>query len=212
MKDYIYYILFSIISYLVGSISFGIIYSKLKYKDDIRNYGSGNSGMTNTIRTFGKKSGFIVFIGDFLKGFLMVFLAGILTHSAICQALAGFFVVLGHIFPIFFKFKGGKGVATSGGIILAIEPIILPFMLTVFIIILFTTKYMSLASVAMGVLYPLFTIIKVFIVNESTANAMPKIILSVIVGALVIFMHRSNIKRLIAGTENKLGQRVKRDQ
>ena len=208
MKNIIMCVVFSVVSYLVGSLSFGVIYSRQKYKDDIRRHGSGNSGMTNTIRTYGKHAGAIVFLGDFLKGFLIVWLAGIVSHSPICQALAGFFVVMGHILPIFFGFKGGKGVATSGGVILAMNGYIFLILLLIFLAVVKKTKYVSLGSLIMCIMYPVLTIIFAVARLDFSVSSISKIILSVVLGIIVCYMHRTNIARLKNGTENKLGQKA----
>ena len=199
------YLFAVIIAYLLGSISFGIIISRLEHKDDIRKHGSGNAGMTNALRVYGKRTAAFVFVGDFLKGTLCVYLCSIITGSIIGAYLAGLFVILGHLFPVYFGFKGGKGVATAAGAILALDPIVLLMLAVPFVLILFTTYYMSLASITVAVLFPIFTAIRQFFwLKNPPEVCWITTIFAVVIGGLVIYMHRANIKRLCNGTENRL--------
>ncbi len=189
-------ILFALFGYLLGSVLFGDIISRIKGVD-IRNIGSGNVGATNVRRALGKKYGFLVFILDMFKGFIPVFLARNFNFSSWDMFLIAIAPVLGHIFPIFYKFKGGKGVATSFGVVLAINPLVAFFCLTIWLFILYTSKYVSLASmIAVVSSIPVFLLFR---------YDLPYIVLALCVSLLIIFAHRSNISRLMSGTEHKIG-------
>ena len=200
------YIIVSIIAYLLGSISFSIIISKKMAGFDVRDKGSKNAGSTNVLRTVGKKAAIITLICDCLKGviaILIAFIAGkIWTNldSALLVQLAGIFVVLGHTFPIFFKFKGGKGVATSLGVLLLTNWQIGLICLVFALVLMALTRFVSLGSVAAAILFPVLT---VFITNNHLVHG-NYIIFGIILAILVIFNHRENVKRLLTGTENKL--------
>lgn len=188
-----------VVPYLLGSLNFAIIISKVKYKTDIRSYGSGNAGATNMMRTFGKSAAALTFLGDALKAFV----AGMLGYALIGQYgayIAGLFCILGHMFPIFYRFKGGKGVVTAAISILLCNPIVFVILLVIFIIIVAFTKYISLGSVMAVLIYPLVLDRTNKLFNTPTGAY---IIIAILISALVIFMHRENIKRLLAGKENK---------
>lgn len=199
-------ILAGVLAYLLGSVSFGVLISKLAHKDDIRRHGSGNAGMTNALRVYGGKTAIWVFAGDFLKGGLAVWL-GLLLGGGYGQMAAALLVVVGHLFPVFFGFRGGKGVATAAGAILALSPLTLVILVVPFGLILLFTRYMSLAAITVAVLYPLIMLMRLYLYGGAweqwcmlaTATAM---------GGLVVFMHRSNIARLRNGTESKVGQKA----
>ena len=199
-------ILSALMGYLLGSLSFSIILSRLRYQDDIRRHGSGNAGMTNTLRTYGKGAGAVVFVGDFLKGSLAVVL-GQLIGGEMGGYLAGFFVVIGHLFPVFFGFRGGKGVATAAGMILLMDPPTLLVLLVPFVLIIVFTRYMSLASITVAALYPVVTLARMLLAGQETSMVLLGLLYSAVIGGLVIFMHRSNIKRLLRGEESKLGKK-----
>ena len=184
-----------IVPYILGSLNFAIIISKLFYRDDIRKYGSGNAGMTNMLRTYGKLPAAATLICDMLKGALSVWF-GMLIFADIGASIAGLFVVLGHMFPCFYKFKGGKGVATTAMVVLVTNPIVFAILFLVFLIIVIGTKYVSLGSVMCMLIYP-------FVLSRF-GNTGFNVICAAIVAALVIFMHRSNIKRLREGKESKI--------
>ena len=200
------YIIVAIVAYLLGSISFSVIISKKMAGFDVREKGSGNAGSTNVLRTVGKKAAIITLICDCLKGviaILIAFIAGkIWTNldSALLVQLAGIFVVLGHTFPIFFKFKGGKGVATSLGVLLLTNWQIGLICLVFALVLMALTRFVSLGSVAAAILFPVLT---VFITNNYLVHG-NYIIFGIILAILVIFNHRENVKRLLTGTENKL--------
>ena len=204
-------ILIAVISYLLGSLNFGVILSKFVKKDDVREKGSGNAGTTNMMRSYGKIFGILTIIGDIAKVIIAIEIAFRIlpadelkkifdllnTNPQIClKSFAGLFAVIGHIFPCFFGFKGGKGVATSGGMVIFVNWKIALILFTVFVINLFTTKYVSLGSIIMAVLYP---IMMWFFYKDLLL-----VVISCIFTLIVIIAHRENIKKLINGTENKI--------
>lgn len=189
--------------YLIGSFSSAYILGKLIMKADIRSYGSGNAGATNALRVFGKKIGLMVFILDILKGILAVYIGGkILGYDG--KILGGFFAVIGHMWPIFLKFRGGKGIATSFGMLLSIHWPTAIITLIGFIIVLLLSKYVSLASISACVLAP----IVIALVKEPFDRKF--FIAVLIIGITSIIKHRSNIRRLLNGQEYKLGEKVRR--
>ncbi|MBS4194115.1 glycerol-3-phosphate 1-O-acyltransferase PlsY [Lederbergia citri] len=181
-------------AYLIGSIPSGLIVGKVFYGIDIRQHGSGNLGGTNTFRTLGKKAGITVTLADILKGTIVIFLPalfGIDLHPLI----AGVFAVLGHMFPIFAGFRGGKAVATSGGVLLGYEPLLFILLVIVFLISLKFSKYVSLSSILAGlfaIIYSLFT------------RDLPLILVAIALASFVIIRHRTNIKRIMNKTEPKV--------
>jgi len=188
------YVIFAIIAYVIGSIPFGLIVGKLGYKIDIREHGSGNLGGTNTFRVLGVKAGLIVTIGDILKGTFASLLPWLLGLD-INILIVGIFAVIGHMYPIFARFKGGKAVATSGGVILAVEPILFVIMLATFFLMLYLTKYVSLSSMVTGVI----TVISAIILQN-----IGLVIVTSILTLFVIYRHRTNIKRIKDKTEPKI--------
>ena len=186
-----------VVPYLLGSVNFALVISKVFYHDDIRKYGSGNAGMTNMLRTYGKLAAAGTLLCDMLKASLSVWF-GMLMFGYIGGYIAGFFCVLGHIFPIFFKFKGGKGVATTAAMVLTLDPLCFAILIVIFIIIVAATKYVSLGSVICCMAYPILTY------NLASWGQGFSVIFSFLVAAVVIFMHRENIKRLRNRTENKI--------
>lgn len=182
------------LSYLIGSFSFALVIGKLFYKTDIRGYGSGNLGATNVYRVLGKKAGLIVAIADLLKGTFACLLPQIL-NSGVNPIICGLLAILGHVFPIFAGFKGGKAVATAIGVLLFLTPFGTLTGFVVFLLTLILSKYVSLSSMLAGIAIFIYSLIfedKVIIA------------LSLFISVLVITLHRQNIKRLIRGTENKL--------
>lgn len=200
------YIIVTIIAYLLGSISFSVIISKKMAGFDVREKGSGNAGSTNVLRTVGKKAAIITLICDCLKGVVAV-LIGLLasklvqgTDSSLLVQLAGIAVVVGHTFPIFFKFKGGKGVATSLGVLLIINWKIGLICLVFALVVMTLTRFVSLASVATAILLPILTVC----IDTNAPAPGNYVIFGIILAVLVVFNHRSNVKRLLEGKENKL--------
>ncbi|MBR3968937.1 MAG: glycerol-3-phosphate 1-O-acyltransferase PlsY [Clostridia bacterium] len=207
----IYAVLSVILAYLLGSISFAIIFSKIFMKKDVRELGSGNAGTTNIMRTGGFGLGAITFLGDVFKGFLACFIGKLVFANVFengeCWAIYGAFIcglacMLGHVFPIFFQFKGGKGIATSVGIFaVCCWPAIL-IGLAIFALGVLITKIVSVSSIAAAVTVVVCTMIFSFI--NAPANFWPQAVLATVMGVLVIVKHSENIKRLINGTEKKL--------
>jgi len=192
------YLIFIIIAYLLGSIPFALIIGKIGYKIDIREHGSGNLGATNAFRVLGKKAGIFVTLADILKGTLATLIplfASYFYDIEVSRLIVGVFAVLGHTYPIFAKFKGGKAVATSGGIILGINPLLFIAMVVTFILSLYLSKYVSLSSMITGVVS---TIISLFL-NDWLLFAM---ILSLTI--FVFFRHKENIRRIKNKTEPKI--------
>ncbi|MFH1347342.1 MAG: glycerol-3-phosphate 1-O-acyltransferase PlsY [Candidatus Margulisiibacteriota bacterium] len=191
-------ILLAIISaYLLGSIPFGYIIPRI-WNIDIRRYGSGNIGATNVLRTIGPVAGTTVFILDLLKGAAAVLLAQQATQNPWLIILAGSAAVLGHTFPIFLRFKGGKGAATGLGFLLAVAPDIFLGALIVVILIVLITRYVSLASIITPILVTLaFYILK---------RPLPYVLVSGLISILITIRHIPNIKRLLARTEPKIGK------
>ena len=201
------YIAVAIIAYLLGSISFSVIFGKKFAGIDVRKEGSKNAGATNTLRTAGKKAAILTLICDILKGVIAVFIGFIVgnifadTDKALLVQIAGICVVIGHVFPIFFKFKGGKGVATSLGVLLVINWQIALICLVFALLIMAVTRIVSVGSILAAALFPILTI---FIHEHYIINNGNYIIFGILLAALVIFLHRKNIQRMLAGEENKL--------
>lgn len=203
------YIIIAIIAYLIGSINFSILISKKKAGYDIRQKGSGNAGTTNMLRNLGKKYAAITLICDVLKGVVAIVIAIIVgnilgdTNKALLVQIAGVAVVIGHTFPIFFGFKGGKGVATSLGILLMTNWQLGLICLVFALVLIALTRVVSMGSIAAAILYPIFVGGGHYIV-ESSGLGNGYFIYSVILAVIVIFNHRENIKRILSGTENKI--------
>lgn len=197
------YLIIIIIAYLLGNISTSYIVAKKLAGVDIRTQGSGNAGSTNVLRTLGKKAGAFTFAGDVLKGFIAVCIAKIIAYVlhidvTICAYLAVVAVVLGHNYPVFLGFKGGKGVATSLGSMLAMNPVTALTCLGFFIIIVALTKYVSLGSILGIGLSPVLMII-----NHNLNGVWVTLFLTI----SVAYTHKENIKRLLNGTERKIGEK-----
>jgi glycerol-3-phosphate acyltransferase PlsY len=206
------YIIVAIVAYLLGSISFSVIISKKMAGFDVREKGSGNAGSTNVLRTVGKKAAIITLICDILKGVIAI-LVGFLTgkifsglDNALLIQLAGVFVILGHTFPVFFRFRGGKGVATALGVLLMTNWQIGLICLVFALILIALTRMVSVGSIAAAILFPVLVLFidQNYIVSTSGWDNWSYFIYSVIVALLVIFNHRENLKRLLSGTENTI--------
>ena len=202
------YIIIAILAYAIGSINFSVIFSRKFAGFDVREKGSGNAGTTNMLRNVGKKAAAITLVCDILKGIVAILIAFILgkviegVDKALLVQIAALAVVVGHTFPIFFEFRGGKGVATSLGILICINWQIGLVCLVFALIIMAVTKMVSAGSVTAAILYPVLVICQVgkeyFIVDGNY------IVFSILLALIVIFNHRTNIKRILSGTENKL--------
>lgn len=187
-----------LISYFIGNFSTSMIVSKLWANIDIRKHGSGNAGSTNVLRTLGFKPALITFIGDALKGMLAVWIGSKLGGGD-TVLLCGIAAIIGHNWPVLFGFKGGKGIATSIGVGIAVNPIIAFICIVVGIMIVVKTKYVSLGSITAISLLPILFIFSGF----------KYFAFGLILALMAIFQHRQNIQRLLNGTESKLGQKLR---
>lgn len=203
-------------AYLLGSINSAIIVSKLVYHDDVRRHGSGNPGTTNMLRTYGKSAALMTLIGDMLKTAVAIFIAGIVfgfyyikgvsMHDGYCY-VAGLFSILGHIFPIYYGFKGGKGVLSTATMVLILSPIPFLVLISLFIGLVSFTKFVSLGAVSGAVLYPvaLHAAFSIIGVPESGLISLSSITIAI----LIVWCHRANLKRISEGTENKISFKKK---
>lgn len=203
-----------ILPYLLGSLNFAIIISKLFYHDDIRKYGSGNAGTTNMLRTYGKLPAAATLLLDMSKGAVSVLLGFLILGNGEFLSdteysgafagtyIAGLFAILGHMFPCFYRFKGGKGVATTAVVVLCTNPVVFTILLLAFIIIVAGSKMISMGSVMCMLLYPV--LLYRFSLQGEIVTQPQGVLISFLIAALVIFMHRSNIKRIWEGKESKL--------
>lgn len=202
MSDIFSFLLTGLIAYFLGSISFGIIVSRMANGPDLRSVGSKNTGASNVLRTMGWKYGLITFFGDFGKALLACWIGTLLTGGQTGAYIAGVCVVIGHNWPAFFGFKGGKGVASSCGVMVFCFPLPAVICFVLAISVIAVSKYISLGSMSMLSLY---SIIVSFFFSQGDWFI---IIWSIILAVLCLIRHRSNIQRLIAGTENRFGQRI----
>ncbi len=204
------------IGYLLGTFQTGYLYGKSQ-GIDVREHGSGNSGTTNTLRTLGWKAGVVTFVGDVLKTVLSVLIVWLLFHNTcgdatrLMQFYAGFGAVLGHNFPFFLKFKGGKGIACTAAVVVSVCPLTLPISALIFFPVVLITRYVSLGSV----LFVIGFLIQIIVFNHlGYMHLDPDYILEFNIvaacfTAMAVFRHRQNIVRLVKGTENKFGQKEK---
>lgn len=199
------FIFFGLIAYLLGSIPTSVWVGRLKYDLDVREHGSKNAGATNTFRVLGKKAGTAVLFVDILKGTLAVLLPFFVLHLGWSndhlihlKIVCGILVVIGHIFPVFAQFNGGKGVATSLGVILGVHPLAALICIALFLIIFISTQYVSLGAIVASASFPI-TI--EFLFHNTNTSLM---IFSIVLASAVIILHHNNIKRIIQGDENKM--------
>ena len=204
----VFNVITAIIAYLIGSVNFSVILSKKMAGFDVREKGSGNAGTTNMLRSVGKKAAALTLICDVLKGVVAILIAMFIgwafkvENQALLVQIAGIAVVLGHTFPIFFGFKGGKGVATSLGILIMSNWQIGLICLVFGVLLIALTRMVSLGSCAAAVLFPVLTL---FITdNYIVSQGSGYLIYSIILAVIVLFNHRSNIKRIMNGTENRI--------
>lgn len=211
------FVICAALGYLTGSINTSIILSKLK-KNDIRQHGSGNAGATNTLRVMGKTAAVMVSLGDALKAVISVLLAWLTAYLlkqspdavAYCKYIAALFTVLGHNFPIFFGFRGGKGILTSVAVIFMLDWRIALMVLFVGVMLIVLTRYVSLGSLSGCVLYPMFAL--AFYSSEPLLYKKMQIVLALILGILGIWRHKGNVKKLLVGTESKIGEKAKQQK
>ena len=194
----------AVLAYLLGSLSFAVIVSKAMRLDDPRTYGSGNPGATNVLRSGNKVAAILTLLLDALKGVVAVLVARALAdrfgYGQTTIAIAGLFAFLGHLYPVFFKFEGGKGVATAAGVLLALNGWVGLASLATWLVIAAATRYSSLAALVTALLAPVYTF---FIVGD-----LPVVALVAVMSVLLIWRHRSNITKLCNGTESKLGSKA----
>ncbi len=212
----------AVISYLLGSINSAIITVKLLKHEDIREHGSKNAGLTNTLRCYGKVPALFTLIGDLAKGVIAVLLSQLIcrlflgedysgTYFIDSQAvgyIAGFFAIIGHIFPLYYGFKGGKGVLVASSVLIVIDPLTFGIVIPFFLAAALITRYVSVASIASAVLYPIITFcVNYFVRGDAADKSLLYTCLTLGTSVLLIYMHRSNIARLKAGTENRFGKK-----
>lgn len=209
-----------IVSYLLGSINSAIVVSKMLYGEDVRTHGSGNAGLTNMLRTYGAKAAALTLVGDMLKTILAVLFTALLfgfsyknsiSLSGYCY-LAGLAAVLGHVFPIFYGFKGGKGVLVTASMALLLCPLHFAVLIVIFIIIVAITGYVSLGSIVVASLFPITVCLYIPLVCSAPLSVLT-VISTFFLGAFIVWCHRSNIKRLAEGSEKKIsiGKKEKKD-
>lgn len=200
-----------LVAYLLGSINTAVIISKLAFHDDVRRYGSGNAGTTNVMRTFGRKAGIYTFVGDASKGILAILFACAMfgfpsneygyIYLITATYMSAFFCIFGHVFPCFAHFKGGKGFATMVGVILVLNPPIFLILFALYVPLILMSHYISLCSIIMALLYPF--ILSTF---DTAFTDIPRginVLFALMIGFLITWCHRSNLKRLWEGTERK---------
>ena len=206
------YIIIAIIAYAIGSVSFSVIFTKKIAGFDVREKGSGNAGSTNVLRTVGKKAAALTLVCDILKGIVAILMAIVVGNivkdvdKALLVQIASIAVVVGHTFPIFFGFKGGKGVATSLGVLLLVNWQIGLICLVFALVIMALTRMVSAGSILAAILFPVLTL---FIGQDYYVVSGNYFIFSVIMALIVAFNHRTNISRILSGTENKLSFKKK---
>lgn len=198
----LFHIICAVIAYLLGGINFGVLISRM-YGKDVRDVGSGNAGATNMTRTFGKKAGALTFLGDFLKACVALFISRLLM-GAIGAYIAGIFCIVGHAYPVYFKFKGGKGVVCILAMGFFTNPLVTLIMMAIFAAILFGFKMVSFASVMTMLIYP-------FILANIEGVGI-RIIYAMVASLLVVFLHRKNIVRIFNHTESKISLGKKKDK
>lgn len=207
------YILIAIIAYAIGSVNFSVILSKKMAGFDVREKGSGNAGSTNMLRSVGKKAAAITLVCDILKGVVAILIAVILgwifkeSDKALLVQIAGILVIIGHTFPIFFEFKGGKGVATSLGVLLMSNWKLGLICLVFALVLMVLTRMVSVGSIAAAILFPVLTLfvnMNILQSNFIITDGSGYLIYSILLAAIVIFNHRENIQRILSGKENKI--------
>ncbi len=216
--DILLFVLMAIAGYLLGSINGAVFISKIFYGSDIRTHGSGNAGTTNMLRTFGKKAAAGTFLVDLLKGVVAALLCGLVMHLLgknfgyeMGACIGGAFSILGHNWPLYFGFKGGKGVLTSFAVLVVLAPLPALSALLTFIVVVAITRYVSLGSIIGAATLPLFTWLWENVIFDHT-DLSPVFFLGIFAAILLICRHHANIGRLLHGTESKLGQKSKKEQ
>ena len=202
------FVLTALIAYTLGSLNFALILSKRMYGEDIREFGSKNAGTTNMARTYGKKAALFTILGDILKGIVSVIVGSFLMGATLGGYFAGLMCVIGHIFPVFYGFRGGKGVATAAAVILVVNPVVFLVVLGVFALTVLLTRYVSLGSCLAAAIFPFMTF-------QFIAGKVPDwgcaFIFSFIMAMLVICKHHTNLRRLANGQESKFSFKKKEE-
>ncbi|MBQ1537545.1 MAG: glycerol-3-phosphate 1-O-acyltransferase PlsY [Ruminococcus sp.] len=220
MKYALCLIITALLSYLWGSLNSAIITVKLLKGEDIREKGSGNAGLTNVLRVYGKGAALTTLIFDLIKGVAAVVAARlIVTNLAgvtffggdkiFIGYIAGLFTIIGHMFPVFYGFHGGKGVLLAATTLIAMDPLTCIVSLTVFAVLVAVTKYVSVGSICAAITYPVFTLIYQSIRADAYPGHIQNFLVAAVIGGMIVYMHKPNIERLRAGTENKFGQKKK---
>ena len=221
--EYFFSLLFTVVfSYLFGSLNSAIIVCRIWKKQDIRDYGSKNAGLTNVLRVYGKGPALATLLCDLAKGIAAVVICRVMVHHVFGVVLfddprfigyvAALFVMLGHCFPVFYGFHGGKGVLLAATTLLAIDPLTCVLSIAVFALLVALTKYVSVGSICAAVAYPTFTfILQNFVYGDGYA-VLPNTIVALLNCILIIYLHKPNIQRLMNGTENKFGSKKKEKQ
>ncbi len=206
-----------VFSYLFGSLNSAIIVCRLWKKQDIRDYGSKNAGLTNVLRVYGKGPALATLLCDLAKGVIAVVICRLIVHRAMGVVffddphfigyVAALFVMLGHCFPMFYGFHGGKGVLLAATTLLAIDPLTCVLSIAVFAVLVFLTKYVSVGSIFAAIAYPTFTFILQSFVYDKGYAVLPNTVVALLNCILIIYLHKPNIQRLLNGTENKFGSK-----
>ena len=199
------YIVIAVGAYLFGSISSGVLVSRWLFHEDVRTHGSGSAGSTNMLRNYSAGAAALTFLFDFLKAVIPTYL-GLLWMGRLGGEIAAAAALVGHIFPVFFQFHGGKGMVTAAGGILVLYPALLPCLLLPWIVLVLTTRIVSIGSLTAAALYPVGAALWAYFHG---LPVLEPLLFSLGSAILIIFMHRSNIKRLINGTENRFGGKKK---
>lgn len=196
------FLLMALVGYLLGSVPVGLIAGRLVRGVDIRDYGSGKTGFTNALRVLGLRASLPVLLGDVAKGALAVVIARLLSDSAYVQVAGGLGAVVGHDWPVFARFRGGRGVSTFFGVLLGMNPLVVLALLPVGAAIALITRYMSVMSISSAVLAA------VVLIGLAAADVLPAAyaVYAGLAAAMVVVLHRENIRRLLAGTEPKIGR------
>ena len=192
----------AVIGYLLGSINTAVLISRTFYHEDIRTKGSGNAGMTNMMRNYGRGAAAATLIGDMLKTAISVVIGALLVAES-GMYVAGFFSIIGHVYPVFFGFRGGKGVASMAALVLCTEPLAFFILIFMFICIVAATKFLSLGSIMAAMMYPLILNRVYILIRDSAGVPIVPTVVSFLLMVLVVAKHRENIQRLLKGTESK---------
>lgn len=196
------FLLIALIGYLLGSLPLGLIAGRLVRGVDIRDYGSGKTGFTNALRVLGPRVSLPVLVGDVAKGALAVLIARLLSDNAYVQTVGGLAAVIGHDWPVFARFRGGRGVSTFVGVLLGMNPLVVLALVPVGVAITVVTRYMSVMSISSAVLAA------VVLIGLAAADVLPAAyaVYASLAAVMIVVLHRENIRRLLAGTEPKIGR------